>query len=447
MPFKAPEINDASFAHKMAALGPFEARPHLAIAVSGGGDSMALVLLADCWAKAQGGRVTALTVDHGLRGESKREAAQVATWLQRRGIAHAILPWTGPKPQTGVQNAAREARYALMSDWCRGQGVLHLALAHNLEDQAETYLMRLGRGSGVDGLAAMPECLELPDVRLLRPLLDISRKRLRGLLEAVKQDWVEDPSNENTAYARTRVRALLSPLAGGGISPERLAQAAARYGAARVALENQTAQLLAECVAIYPLGYASLTLDALMAANQEIAYRALSRVISCIGGQQFGPSVEKLARLYNSLLKGEEYRGRSLGGCRIASSDRNILITREIRAGVPSIAVRPGETIHWDSRFKISLGSGGVDETFNDTSSLKLNFLGEQGWKTALQQAPELANKRVAHAAKISLPALFDGAEICQIPHLGYQRAGTPLIQKSQFCPPNSVSSQGFFLA
>ena len=96
-------LSDKSFAHKMAALGPFEAEPHLAIAVSGGGDSMALVLLADQWAKAQGGQVTALTVDHGLRAESAREAAQVATWLQARGIAHEILPWTHPKPRTGVQ--------------------------------------------------------------------------------------------------------------------------------------------------------------------------------------------------------------------------------------------------------------------------------------------------------------------------------------------------------
>ena len=159
MPTKAPDINDTYFAHKMAALGHFEARHHIAIAVSGGGDSMALVLLADRWARAQGGRVTALTVDHGLRDGSSREAAQVATWLWGLEIAHTILPWTGPKPKTGIQKAAREARYALMSDWCRGQGVLHLALAHNLEDQAETYLMRLGRGSGGDGLAAMPECL------------------------------------------------------------------------------------------------------------------------------------------------------------------------------------------------------------------------------------------------------------------------------------------------
>ncbi|MBT3764290.1 MAG: tRNA lysidine(34) synthetase TilS [Rhodospirillaceae bacterium] len=440
-------LSDKSFAHKMAALGPFEAEPHLAIAVSGGGDSMALVLLADQWAKAQGGQVTALTVDHGLRAESAREAAQVATWLQARGIAHEILPWTHPKPRTGVQKAAREARYALMSEWCRRQGVLHLALAHNLEDQAETYLMRLGRGSGVDGLAAMPECLELTDIRLLRPLLDASRQSLRELLEARGQDWVEDPSNENTAYARTRVRALLSPLAGGGISPKRLAKAAARYGSARLALENQTARLLAECVAVYPLGYASLSFNALMAADQEIAYRALSRVLCCIGGRQFGPSVEKLARLYKSLREGEGFRGRSLGGCRIDSSDRNILITREVRSGVLSLVVRPGETIHWDRRFKITLGGVGADETNDNSSSLKLNFLGKQGWNTALQQAPELADHHVAYAAKVSLPALFDGEGICQIPHLGYQRAGAAFIQKSQFCPPNSVSSQGFFLA
>jgi tRNA(Ile)-lysidine synthase len=444
MVFKVKILSNKFFAQKMAALGPFEARPHLAIAVPGGGDSMALVLLADQWARARGGQITALTVDHGLRAESAREATQVADWLQARGIAHTILPWTDPKPRTGLQKAARQARYALMSERCRGQGVLHLALAHNLEDQAETYLMRLGRGSGVDGLAAMPECLELSDIRLLRPLLDVSRNSLRQLLEGAGQDWVEDPSNENTAYARTRVRALLRPLASGGISAERLAQAAARYGAARVALENKTARLLADCVAVYPLGYASLKRDVLMSADQEIAYRALSRIVCCIGGRQFGPSVEKLVRLYNSMLEGEGAKASSLAGCCIIPSDRKIFITREVRGGVPSMAVKPGETIHWDRRFKVTLGKGGNKE---ELGSLRLNFLGEQGWKSVLQLAPELADQRVAHAAKISLPALFDEAGIRHIPHLGYLRAGASSIEKIQFCPPNSASSQGFFLA
>lgn len=435
----------------MKMLGPFEFQPHLAVAVSGGGDSMALVLLADDWARSQGGRITALTVDHGLRANSASEAAQVGKWLQAKGIAHTILSWTGPKPGTGVQQAAREVRYALMSAWCRDQGVLHLALAHNMEDQAETYLMRLGRGSGADGLAAMSECVELLDVRLLRPLLDVPREDLRNLLEAAGQDWIDDPSNLNTAYARIRVRALLSPLAGAGVTAERLAQAAARYGLARVTLENQTARLLAECAGVFPAGCGYLKIDLVLAADREIAYRALSRMISCIGGRRFGPSVEKLARLYDGLTKTSNFKGTTLAGCRIIPSDRELLICREVRAGVPSLRVQAGETFQWDRRFEVTLDEVGKGD---DTGSLQLTFLGEQGWQAALQKAPELAAHPMPHAVKISLPALLDDHGIHQIPHLGYLRhtrarqfVPTPGIQNIHFCPPNTASFKGFFLA
>ena len=148
----APPLGSREFASLFGALGPFEARPHLAVACSGGADSMALALLLHDWARSAGGSLTALTVDHRLRPESAAEAGRVAEWMRARGIAHEVLvrPDT---PLTGnLQAEARRIRYALMSEWCRRRGVLHLALAHHLEDQAETLLLRLARGSGVDGV-------------------------------------------------------------------------------------------------------------------------------------------------------------------------------------------------------------------------------------------------------------------------------------------------------
>ncbi len=140
----------------MATLGPFEATPALAVAVSGGPDSLALAMLAKAWSDARGGSLVALTVDHGLRPESTGEARQVGRWLKKRGIPQRILRWDGPKPGSALQAEARSARYALLTGWCRARGILHLLLGHQREDQAETVLMRLERGSGPDGLAAMP---------------------------------------------------------------------------------------------------------------------------------------------------------------------------------------------------------------------------------------------------------------------------------------------------
>ncbi|MFN4089341.1 MAG: tRNA lysidine(34) synthetase TilS, partial [Alphaproteobacteria bacterium] len=195
-------MDDGTFSGWMQALGPFEAAPRLAVAVSGGPDSLALALLAVRWAATRGGSAVALTVDHGLREESAREAAAAGAVLRRFGLPQHILRWQGGKPATGVQAAARAARYRLMEDWCGANAVLHLLLAHHADDQAETVLLRLGRGSGPFGLAGMAAVRERERVRLLRPLLAVSRRRLAATLRAAGAPWTLDPSNEDPVFAR-----------------------------------------------------------------------------------------------------------------------------------------------------------------------------------------------------------------------------------------------------
>src|SRR5262249_13344993 len=204
-------LRAAEFDRLMQAVGPFESRPRVAVAVSGGSDSMALALLAHDWATRRGGEIAALTVDHGLRTEAAAEARQVGRWLRGRGIAHRILRWRPPPGALsgGMQAAARAARYRLLADWGRQRGGLHVALAHQREDQAETVLLRLARGSGLDGLAAMAPIAERAGVRLIRPLLPIPRARLRATLAGAQQSWVDDPSNDDPAHARIRMRRLL----------------------------------------------------------------------------------------------------------------------------------------------------------------------------------------------------------------------------------------------
>jgi tRNA(Ile)-lysidine synthase len=211
----------------LAAIGGFESRPAVAVAVSGGPDSLALMLLADRWARRHGGVAWGLTVDHGLRPESAAETRVVAGWLAARNIPHETLTWDAAKPASGIQEAAREARYRLLAEWCRRRGVLHLLTAHHREDQAETYLIRRRAGSGPDGLAAMSAARELPGCRLVRPLLAVPRARLGALLAAEGQPFLSDPSNANPAFERSRLRQIevvpLSCTAGeGGPSAQRL---------------------------------------------------------------------------------------------------------------------------------------------------------------------------------------------------------------------------------
>ena len=172
-------LDQAAFSAAMARFEPFEDEPFLAIAVSGGADSLALTLLADGWARQRLGRVVGLTVDHGLRPGSNDEARQTGLWLADRGIEHHILIWSGQKPKTGLQQHARDARYALLADWCRQHGCFHLMTAHHRQDQAETVALRRSRKSGNAGLAAMAAVREMRGLRLLRPLLGVDKASLK----------------------------------------------------------------------------------------------------------------------------------------------------------------------------------------------------------------------------------------------------------------------------
>ena len=216
-----------------AALGHgLGAGDRLALAVSGGPDSIALLVLA---AAQLPGRFTVLTVDHGLRGGSDAEAAAVADACAAQGIAHHILPWQGDKPAANLQAAARTARYALMAEWCARNGHRLLLTAHHADDQAETLLMRLGRGSGSGGLAGIRQQRELvPGVTLVRPLLGVRRAALAAIAAASGWPVADDPSNRNPRFARTAARALLA--ATPWLDAARMADAAAHLADAEAAL-------------------------------------------------------------------------------------------------------------------------------------------------------------------------------------------------------------------
>jgi tRNA(Ile)-lysidine synthase len=217
----------------------WKAAPALLLAVSGGPDSIALMWLAARWrcALTRGPRLIAATVDHGLRAEARAEARDVARLARALDLPHRTLRWTGAKPKTGLPAAARTARYRLLAQAARSSGATHILTAHTLDDQAETLLMRLLRGSGIAGLGAMARETGRDGVRLARPLLPVRKSQLIATLQKAGIAFADDPTNRDLNFTRPRLRAVMPVLAAEGGDARNLARLASRLGRANAALE------------------------------------------------------------------------------------------------------------------------------------------------------------------------------------------------------------------
>jgi tRNA(Ile)-lysidine synthase len=217
----------------------WKAAPAVILAVSGGPDSIALMWLAARWrsALARGPRLIAVTVDHGLRPEAAREAREVKRLARLLDLPHRTMRWTGLKPKAGLPAAARTARYRLLAQAARTSGATHILTAHTRDDQAETLLMRLLRGSGIAGLAAMARESERDGVLLARPFLDVSKSQLIATLKKAKIGFADDPTNHDTNFTRPRLRAVMPVLAAEGGDTRNLARLASRLARANAAVE------------------------------------------------------------------------------------------------------------------------------------------------------------------------------------------------------------------
>lgn len=404
-------------------IGGFEPRPLIAVATSGGPDSMALAILADRWARARGGSAWGLTVDHALRAESAAEARRVGLWLGRRGIPHAILVWGGEKPATGLQEAAREARYRLLGEWCRAQGCLHLLVAHHRDDQAETFLIRRRAKSGTDGLAAMPAVREAAGYRLVRPLLGVPRARLKAFLAAEGQDWIDDPSNRNPAFERVRLR-------GESAAGEEIFAEIAGHAAARIERERALDRLLARHVALHPAGFATIEPTPVLAAPGDLAERLLSRVAVTVGGGVYPPRRERVARLREGLAAVPD-RARTLGGCRFVPWRGKVLVMREAAAAAP-LRLATGAACTWDRRFRVSAPA---------REGLVLGCLGEDG-VAALGRERATQLPPLVHPA---LPAFRDGQGcLLGVPHMPYGRDAAERLPRLAFRPETPLTRAAF---
>jgi len=401
-------------------LAPFAGRAKIALAVSGGADSMALMLLFARWRAGLPGGAPAIhvfTVDHGLRAASGAEAEQVARWAAALKLIHHTLRWQGEKPGRNVQALARRARYRLLAEACHGAGIGVLVTAHHLEDQAETLLLRLARGSGVDGLAAMAHQGELFGLTIARPLLDMPRARLRASLKDAGQDWIEDPSNDDARYARVRMRALSAALGAEGLSPRRLADTARQMRRARAALDAAADELAARAGRLDAAGYCTLELAPFLAAPEETGLRLLARILMAVGGQGYRPRLERLERLYRQLATGKG--AATLAGCRILAEGGRALVWREAGRAAPlALSLEPGTSALWDGRFKVSASR-------RLRAPVEVRALGAEGWRDVRRSGPYPGMPGRVGPSCISF---WRGGELLAAPHaMAPGGAGEPL--------------------
>jgi tRNA(Ile)-lysidine synthase len=422
----ATSLNDRFAARMGALLGP-EFPTDIALAVSGGGDSMAMLGLSHEWARQMGVRLWVVTVDHGLRPESAGEAAMVAAECTALGHPHATLRWRWDG-QGNLQDAARRARLALIDRW--RQGIAHLLMAHTQDDVAETFLMRLARGSGVEGLSAMAEKRHVTPHRgavpalgpgevtqtvpppaardagtgflVIRPLLNERREDLRHFVRTLRVPFVDDPSNEDPRFDRARARAALAEI---GIDAETLAGTAHRLARAREALAARAVEVAERLVRTDDFGVLRIDRDGFAEVERDTQLRLLAAALQWVAGAEYRPRAAPLQALLDRALVGG---GGTLHGAQVEVTRTEIEVFREY-AAVAGVDV-PAEPGHlWDGRWSI---------TCEDVAGMRVRALGDAGW--AALPAPRPDTPR--HAIARTLPAVFDGPDLVACPALHHGR-------------------------
>ncbi len=403
-----------------ALFAPLAAFKRVVLAVSGGSDSMALMLLAARWVRSgrapDGLSLDVATVDHGLRLASSREADWVAERAKELGFTHTTLVWSGVKPDSGIQAQAREARYALLVAHARKSAPAAIVTAHTSDDQAETVLMRLGRGSGLDGLSGMAVVRPLlPDgsVQLVRPLLGISKASLKATLTQASCAWLDDPSNERLDFERVRLRAAHAHVAALGLSNEKLALSAARLTRARDALEELTDDRLASLVDLHNGVFASLSRAAWEREPAEIRVRLLARLLGAFGGGAKPAQLSQVEALEAALANGPPM-AQTLGGCIVSQGQTTLRLYREPgHHDLPEFPLAPGEEALWDWRFRVRYDAG-ADEGEEALAAVSVRPLGLSAYATL--RSVLAPNNRPPARAAAGLPSIWLGERLLAAP-------------------------------
>lgn len=369
----------------------------IALAVSGGGDSMAMLALCHEWARVFGVRLWVVTVDHGLREESAAEAVMVAQECAALGHRHATLRWTWDG-QGNLQDAARRARLELIDGW-RGR-IGHVLMAHTRDDVAETFLMRLARGSGVEGLSAMAARRLVQGnagpFEVIRPLLAEARADLRHHIDVLKVPYVDDPTNKDLRFDRVKARVALAEL---GIEAEDLAATAERMDRARHALHARTAQVARDIMMPTPPGVLSFDRDGFAAVERDTQLRLLAAALCWTSSTVYRPRATASEALLERVLAGG---GGTLHGAQVNVGRDRIEVFREL-AAIERLRCEVEAGVLWDRRWRL-YGP--------EIKGLEVRALSDAGWNQLPDRAPGFSHCAAPpprHAIARTLPAVFDG--------------------------------------
>ncbi len=380
--------------------------PVLGVAVSGGGDSIALLHLMHGLCTAHGTRLRAVTVNHGLRAEAADEACEVERYCASIGVPHDTLLWDEWDGKGNLQNVARIARYQRMAAWAREHGLDTIALGHTADDQAETVLMRLARRSGVNGLSGMRSRVLREGVTWVRPLLRSSREDLREYLRVCRIGWAEDPSNEDLTYDRIKARRALVLLADLGIDATGLCMVAEQMAEARRALDWQTFLAAKDLACVYA-GAIVLSERKLRILPDEIQRRLLVHAVNWVSGTAYPARRAAVTNLMTALRKGQ---GGTADGVQARRIGRYIWVFRELDA-VRQVETPPDRL--WDDRWRFEARAA---DAATRAADLRVRALGETG----LQQCPNWRETKLPHAVLLSTPAIWRGDEVVSAPLAGF---------------------------
>lgn len=382
------------------AIGPRPPR-QIGIAVSGGGDSMALLHLMHRAFQDSDTKLRAVSVDHGLRPEAGEEARMVGALCAQLGVGHDILVWQDWDGKGNLQGEARNARYGLMKDWAEHHGIDTIAVGHTADDQAETVLMALARHSGVDGLAGMIPKTIRGDVIYVRPLLRARRDQLRAYLRRMDVAWCEDPSNEDTSYERIRARKTLEVLAPLGIDAAGLAEVGEHMRLARRALNWQTYLAARDCAKV-DAGAILILQKGMLMMPKEIRRRLMARALSWVSGRSDAPRGSAVIDLLDN-----QGLTSTLHGCQIEIHGPHLVISREPHAVRAEVAA-PGAL--WDGRWRmVPQKPVPVDPTF------EIRALGAEG----LRACPDWRETGRSETVLRASPALWQRQSVVAAPLAG----------------------------
>ncbi len=321
----------------------------IAVGVSGGADSLCLTLFLSAWAKKNGKELTALTVNHKIRAIADKEANNVHDFLSLREIKHVILTNSQPIPESGLEEYAREIRYTLLTDYCLANKIDTLFLAHHADDQAETFLLRLSKKSGLTGLKAMTPETRLNTIRICRPFLKLSKSVIANTLTEQGITWVEDEMNQDTHYARVRWRQFLPKLKAAGITSEAIGLVSERLARADTALKMIADQFIRQSVWIDFRGFARIPVSTLQTYPFEIQIRVILEMIQRIGQAAKPVSLKSVEELCLRLPC-----AATLGECVFVPHKTGLYIAKEASRQEAGRWIEPHIPVQWDRFIIIS---------------------------------------------------------------------------------------------